>query len=60
MHIFKNVGQTLWEHLSRAQDNKKACKDLQEAQILSMQTYWPIVGEGNVITLTSVPWVLTQ
>ena len=29
MHIFKNVGQILWEHLIGAQDNKKAREDLQ-------------------------------
>ena len=55
MHIFKNVGQTLWDHLSGAQDNKNACKDLQEARILAMQSYWPIWGEGNVVTLLTVP-----
>ena len=33
MHIFKNVGQTLWEHLSGEQDNKKSFEDLQEGGI---------------------------
>ena len=60
MHIFKNVGQMLWEHLSRAQDNKKACGDLQEVRIPSMQSYWPMVGEDNVFILPIVPWVLSQ
>ena len=54
------MGQTLWEHLSGDQDNKKACEDLQEAGILAMQSYWPIIGEGNVVTLPNVPWVLSQ
>ena len=43
MHIFKNVGQTLWEHLSGDGDNKKAREDLQEVGILAMQSYWPII-----------------
>ena len=60
MHIFKNVEQILWEHLSGDQDNKKAREDLQEAGILAMQSYWPIIGEGNVVTLPKVPWVLNQ
>ena len=60
MHIFKNVGQTLWEHLSGDQDNKKAREDLQEAGILAMKLYWPIIGEGNVVTLPNAPWVLSQ
>ena len=25
-----------------------------------MQSYWPIIGEGNVVTLPKVPWVLNQ
>ena len=36
MNIFKNVGQMLWEYLSRVQDNKKACDDLQKVGILYM------------------------
>ena len=24
-----------------------------------MQSYWPMVGEGNAVTLPSVPWVLS-
>ena len=60
MHIFKNVGQILWEHLVGTQDNKKSRDDLQEAEILHMQSYWPVMGEGNVVTLPKVPWVLTQ
>ena len=60
MHIFKKVGQTLGEHFPRHQDNKKACEDLQEAGILAMQSYWPIIGEGDVVTLPNVPWVLSQ
>ena len=60
MHIFKNVGQILWEHLVGAWDNKKAQDDLQEADVLHMQMYWPIIGEGNAVTLPNVPWILTQ
>lgn len=60
MHIFKNVGQILWEHLVGTRDNKKSRDDLQEAEILHMQSYWPVMGEGNVVTLPKVPWVLTQ
>ena len=48
MHIFKNVGQIVWEHLIGDWDNKKSWSDLQEGDIVHVHAYWPVIGEGGV------------
>lgn len=56
MHIFKNVGSTIWEHLIGAKDTKAAREDLMEMD--RMMDLWPqTIGERTI--LPKAPWILS-
>ena len=55
MHIFKNVGQLLWEHLRGIRDKKKTLSDFLKGEIVHMHAYWHMMGEGGVETLPKPP-----
>ena len=58
MHIFKNVGSLIWDHLIGAKDSRSAREDLRQADV--MEEYWPRVHGDGRIELPKVPWILTK
>lgn len=58
MHIFKNVGSLLWDHISGAKDTHAARADLQEVGI--MKELWPQTRMDGRITLPKAPWVMSK
>lgn len=58
MHIFKNVGSLMWDHISGAKDTHGAREDLQEVGI--MEVLWAQTRLDGRITLTKAPWVLSK
>ncbi|MCO5560062.1 hypothetical protein L7F22_013668 [Adiantum nelumboides] len=58
MHIFKNVGHSLWEHLVGLKDTTAARNDLKDQN--SKPNLWPLSDETRrETTYEPVPWVLT-
>ena len=58
MHIFKNVGPSLWKHLIGEKDTEQARDDLKERNCKS--DLWPRVDEETGRkTYARAPWVLT-
>ena len=58
MHIFKNVGESLWNHIIGIKDNSAARKDLQAADV--KRPFWIQYTEGGDEILPSVPRILTK
>ncbi|MCO5563467.1 hypothetical protein L7F22_017109 [Adiantum nelumboides] len=58
MHIFKNVGSLLWDHITGRKDSHGARTDLQEVGI--MKELWPVTRADGRITLPKAPWVLSK
>ena len=58
MHIFKNVGSLLWDHISGVKDTHGARADLQEVGI--MEELWPQTRLDGRIMLPKAPWVLSK
>ena len=65
MHIFKNVGSLLWDHINGVKDHINGVKDthgaradLQEVGI--MEELWPQTRLDGRITLPKAPWVLSK
>ncbi|MCO5587597.1 hypothetical protein L7F22_041546 [Adiantum nelumboides] len=52
MHIFKNVGSLLWDHITGRKDSHGARADLQEVGI--MEELWPVTRADGRITLPKV------
>ncbi|MCO5607792.1 hypothetical protein L7F22_061993 [Adiantum nelumboides] len=58
MHIFKNVGHSLWQHLVGFKDKAAARNDLKNQN--SKPNLWPLSDEtGRETTYEPAPWVLT-
>ncbi|MCO5556412.1 hypothetical protein L7F22_009961 [Adiantum nelumboides] len=58
MHIFKNVGHSLWKNLTSLKDTEQARNDLKERNCKS--NLWPQVDEElGRKEYAHVPWVLT-
>ena len=57
MHIFKNVGSIIWEHITGNRDSKSARDDMQ--LVGRMRNVWPKVV-GDRCTLPKAPWVLSK
>ena len=57
MHIFKNVGYLIWEHLIGQRDTLRAQKDLKDMG--RMEYLWPKM-DGNRVLLPKAPWVLIK
>ncbi|MCO5601656.1 hypothetical protein L7F22_055779 [Adiantum nelumboides] len=58
MHIFKNVGHSLWQHLVGFKDTAAARNDLKDRN--SKPNLWPLSDEtGRETTYEPAPWVLT-
>ncbi|MCO5571184.1 hypothetical protein L7F22_024918 [Adiantum nelumboides] len=58
MHIFKNVGHSLWKHLTGLKDTEQARNDLKERNCKS--DLWPQVDEeSGRKEYAHAPWVLT-
>lgn len=58
MHIFKNVGSLLWDHITGRKDSHGARADLQDVGI--MEELWPVTTADGRITLPKAPWVLAK
>ncbi|MCO5567180.1 hypothetical protein L7F22_020868 [Adiantum nelumboides] len=58
MHIFKNVGHSLWQHLVGFKDTAATRNDLKDQN--SKPNLWPLFDEtGRETTYAPAPWVLT-
>ena len=58
MHIFKNIGHSLWKHITGLKDTEKARNDLKERNCKS--DLWPRVDEeSGRKEYAHAPWVLT-
>ncbi|MCO5587908.1 hypothetical protein L7F22_041860 [Adiantum nelumboides] len=58
MHIFKNVGHSLWKHLTGLKDTKQAKNDLKERNCKS--NIWPQVDEeSGRKEYAHAPWAVT-
>ena len=58
MHIFKNIGHSLWKHITGLKDTEKARNDLKERN--SKSDLWPRVDEeSGRKEYAHAPWVLT-
>ena len=58
MHIFKNVAQQIWDHITSARDNVGVRKDLQLSGRLP--NTWPKQGENGKFILPKAPWILNK
>ena len=58
MHIFKNVGSLLWDHITGRKDSHGARADLQDVGI--MEVMWPVTTANGRIALPKAPWVLAK
>ena len=57
MHIFKNVGSSIWEHVIGKRDNVSVREDLRVAG--RMRQAWPR-EEGGHIRLPLAPWIISK
>ena len=57
MHIFKNVGSSIWEHVIGKRDNVSVREDLRVAG--RMRQAWPR-EEGGHVRLPSAPWIISK
>lgn len=57
MHIFKNVGSLLWDHLIGKKDTLGARIDLKSTG--RMEQFWPQTASDGSIKLPKAPWILT-
>ncbi|RYA84795.1 hypothetical protein DD594_25700, partial [Enterobacter cloacae complex sp. 4DZ1-17B1] len=57
MHIFKNVGNLLWDHLTVKKDTLGARVDLRNVD--RMEEYWPQTASDGSIKLPKAPWIFT-
>ena len=58
MHIFKNVAQQIWDHITSARDNLGVREDLQLSGRLPLA--WPREGQNGKIILPKAPWILNK
>ena len=57
MHIFKNVGSSIWEHVIGRRDNVTVREDLRVAG--RMRQAWPR-EEGGHVRLPLAPWIISK
>ena len=57
MHIFKNVGSSIWEHIIGRRDNVSVREDLRVAG--RMRQAWPREEDGHV-RLPPAPWIISK
>ncbi|KAI5074065.1 hypothetical protein GOP47_0012078, partial [Adiantum capillus-veneris] len=57
MHIFKNVGNLLWDHLTDKKDTLGARVDLRNVD--RMEQYWLQTASDGSIKLPKAPWIFT-
>lgn len=57
MHIFKNVGSGIWEHVIGKRDNVGVREDLQV--VGRMRQAWPR-EEGGHVRLPPAPWIISK
>ena len=57
MHIFQNVGSSIWEHVIGKRDNVSIREDLRVAG--RMRQAWPR-GEGGHVHLPLAPWIISK
>lgn len=59
MHIFKNVGENIWEHIIGKRDTLGAREDLRSMNRLPREAE-PQIGNRGVIVLPKAPWILSK
>ena len=59
MHIFKNVGQALWDHITGKKNSLGAREDLRVIGRLPPSTS-PRMGTRGKVILPKVPWILSK
>ena len=57
MHIFKNVGSSIWEHVIGKRDNVSVREDLRVAGC--MRQAWPR-EEGGHVGLLPASWIISK
>ena len=58
LHIFKNVAQQIWDHITSACDNLAVREDLQLTRRL--HDTWPLEGQKGEVILPKAPWILSK
>ena len=58
MHIFKNVAQQIWDHITSARDNLGVRQDLQ--LMGRLPDTWPIQAQNGKFILPKAPWILSK
>ena len=59
MHVFKNVGQALWDHITGKKDSLGAREDLRVIGHLPPSTS-PCMGTRGKVILPKAPWILSK
>ena len=57
MHVFKNVAESLWRHITGQKDSLGARRDLQKCKI--KQDLWPYEENGQTY-IRPAPWILSK
>ena len=59
MHVFKNVGQAIWDHITGKKDSLSVREDMRAIRCLPPSAS-PCMGPSGKMILPKAPWILSQ
>ena len=59
MHVFKNVGQAIWDHITSTKDSLGVREDMRAIRPLPPSAF-PRMGPSGKMILPKAPWILSR